>query len=273
MTTNCLLTHQLLLEELYAKFELLPRVRREFEEEPSFNIKKYIKSHGIDVKFGIDLMAQMSLHKRCDLPTLIGVLRHHCKNSQETADWILKCAEADLVDWSPDLKRFIVRHELTPDVVAELERYQYPLPMVVRPLLVENNMQRGYYHNTGSVILRDNHHDDDVCLDHINRANQVQFVLNMDVVTFIQNKWRNLDKPKAGETKEEFEARKRAFNKYDRSARDVIKLINKLSTVFYLTHRYDKRGRTYCQGYHVNYQGTAWNKACVEFANKEIIED
>jgi hypothetical protein len=94
----------------------------------------------------------------------------------------------------------------------------------------------------------------------------------MDVVTFIRNQWRNLDKLKEGETHQEFEKRKRAFEKYDKSAKHVIKLITGVTNVFYLTHRYDKRGRTYCQGYHVNYQGTAWNKACVEFAQKELIE-
>jgi DNA-directed RNA polymerase len=38
---------------------------------------------------------------------------------------------------------------------------------------------------------------------------------------------------------------------------------------FWLTHKYDKRGRTYCQGYHVSYQGNDYNKACIEFADGE----
>jgi len=39
-----------------------------------------------------------------------------------------------------------------------------------------------------------------------------------------------------------------------------------------MTHRYDKRGRVYCMGYHVNYQGTPWNKAVIELADKEMIQ-
>jgi DNA-directed RNA polymerase len=40
---------------------------------------------------------------------------------------------------------------------------------------------------------------------------------------------------------------------------------------FYMTHKYDKRGRTYSQGYHINPQGNDWNKAVIEFADKEVI--
>jgi DNA-directed RNA polymerase len=52
----------------------------------------------------------------------------------------------------------------------------------------------------------------------------------------------------------------------------VIGILEGFSNEFYLTHRYDKRGRVYCQGYHVTYQGTPWNKAVLELADKEIIE-
>ena len=33
-----------------------------------------------------------------------------------------------------------------------------------------------------------------------------------------------------------------------------------------------KRQRVYCQGYHVSYMGNSWNKACIQFANKEIVD-
>ncbi len=39
---------------------------------------------------------------------------------------------------------------------------------------------------------------------------------------------------------------------------------------FYLTHRYDKRGRTYAQGHFINPQGTEYNKAVLEFSNEEV---
>ena len=141
--------------------------------------------------------------------------------------------------------------------------------MIVKPMPVTNNKETGYITGRGSIILRNNHHEDDVCLDHINRMNSIKFTINPNTAKMVKHTWRNLDKPKDGETKEDFQKRKRAFEKYDRTAKEVIGM---LTDEFYLTHKEDKRGRTYCQGYHVTYQGAAWNKAVIEFAEKELIE-
>ena len=73
---------------------------------------------------------------------------------------------------------------------------------------------------------------------------------------------------------EDYQKRVRAFQKYDRTARDVMTMVEVSGNgEFYLTHRYDKRGRCYSQGYHINYQGNSWNKAVVEFANGEVVDD
>ncbi|MEK0397488.1 hypothetical protein WNX13_10960, partial [Lactobacillus delbrueckii] len=80
----------------------------------------------------------------------------------------------------------------------------------------------GMYTSFGSIILKKNHHEDDVCLDHINRMNKIPFQIDMRVVKFVKNEWRNLDKPKEGETREDFLKRKKAFEKYDRTAHEVI---------------------------------------------------
>jgi len=93
--------------------------------------------------------------------------------------------------------------------------------------------------------------------------------LDSDVVAFIQNQWKNHDRRKDGESREDFRKRVKAFDKYDRTSRDVLAALMAQGDRFWLTHKYDKRGRTYAQGYHVNPQGNDWNKACVEFANKE----
>lgn len=264
--------HQMELERLYNKNQLMSRVCNEFIDCKEFNFIAHMEKHGIPPKFGISLLAQMSLHKRADLRTLLGTLRHHCDTAQEVADLILKCAEVDLVDYNYPMRMFIVRFNISDDVQAELDRFQYPLPMVVKPRVVRTNKQHGMLTGSGSIILRNNYHEDDVCLDHINRLNSIRLTINNDTANMVQNKWRHLDKPKAGESKADFQRRKKAFEKYDTAARDVIALLNQEGNDFYLTHKYDKRGRTYCQGYHVTYQGAPWNKAVIELADKEIIE-
>lgn len=262
--------HQTQLEELFSNNQLMPRMRKEFTECESFDFTKYLEHKAIDVKFGIDLLVQMALHKRCDLQTLVGTLRHHCESAQEVVNNILKCAEADLVDYNVSLGIFIVRCTISNDVQEELDRFQYPLPMVVEPKKITNNKQSGYLLNNKSIILKDNHHEDDVCLDHINRLNKIKFRINFDTARMVKNEWRNLDKRKEGETQADFIKRKKAFEKYDSTARDVMEVLHKVSDTFHLTHSYDKRLRTYAQGYHVNYQGTAWNKAVIEFAEEEV---
>lgn len=267
--------HQIHLEKLYNKNQTLQRVRQEFEES-DLDWVGYFKQQHIDEEFGFSLLVQMALHKRATFPTMVGILRHHyepSKNaSQLAADMLHKCVLADLVDWSPVTEQFIVRYTVTEDVQHDLDRYQYPLPMVVPPKMVRDNSDTGYFTSRNSIILRKNHHEDDVCLDHINKVNRIKFVINDDVATMIANRWKNLDKPKVGETKDDFQRRIKAFAKYDRTAKEVIRLICAYGKEFYLTHKYDKRGRIYCQGYHINYQGAPWNKAVIELAQKELVE-
>jgi hypothetical protein len=262
--------HQLELERLFSKNQLMSRMRHEFSVDPVF--VEHAKKHGVPEAFALDVLVQMALHKRADVSTLVGCLRHHCDKAQEVADLLLKCAEIDLVDWSPKWRQFIVKFELSEQVQAEIDQFQYPLPMIVPPLELKHNAQGAYLDTNSSVILKDNHHEDDVCLDHLNRMNKVKYRLNFNTSKMIKNQWRNLDRAKEGETREEFDKRKRAFKKYDETAHIVIAVLLKEGNEFYLTHRYDKRGRTYSQGHHVNPQGGPWNKAVIEFADGEVTQ-
>lgn len=268
-----MLEFQIEIEKLFHKNQLFPRIKNEFTNCESFDFAAYMIEHKIDEAFGFDLLVQMVLHKRAHLPSLVGALRKHFDgNCQVTTDELLKAVQADLVDWDPIGRQFVVKFGISGDVQDELDRYQYPLPMVVPPKKLYDNHDTGYYTSRNSAILRDNHHDQDICLEHLNELNQTRFRVNMQVAQTIKNKWRNLDKPKEDEELSDYQKRVKAFEKYDRTAHDVMDHLG-LATEgeFYLTHKYDKRGRTYCQGYVVNYQGTAWNKAVIEFANQEII--
>lgn len=263
--------HQQMLEEIYSKNQLIPRVKAEFNK-PIFI--DHLKKYNVPEDFGLNLMIQMALHKRADLKTLIGLLRPFANNNaQAAADLLDVCINIGVVFYDSNREQFIVRFTIPEEVQQELDRFQFPLPMVIEPLPVTNNKQAGYVTKHGSIILRNNHHDDDVCLDHINRLNKIPFKIDETVSRLVKNQWRNLDKPKEGESKAEFDKRVRAFQKYDRVAHDVLGLLTQEGNQFHLTHKYDKRGRTYCVGYHVSYQGAPWNKAVIAFANEEIITD
>jgi len=267
-----LVQHQIKLEQTYSKNQLVPRIRSEFENCKEVNFAEHMVENGIPVPFGMDVLTQMAIHKRANLETMMGVMYRHFKDAQLTADMLVKCAEADLITYSTVRKEFIVIFTISEDVQADLDRFQFPLPLVIPPKELTDNKSNGYYVGKGSVILRQNHHDNDVCLDHLNRMNKVRFTINQDVSRMVKNRWKSLDRMKQGDTRQKFEQRKRAFEKYDRTAKDVMAFVMEESDVIHLTHNYDKRGRTYCIGYHVNYQGTEWNKAVIELADKETID-
>lgn len=259
------------LERLYNKNQLHRRIQQEFIEAGGFI--EQMELYEIPVPFGMQVLTEIALRKRADVKTMVGLLRRHLGDSQETADMLITCAKADLLEYNPSLGQFIVLYEVSDDVQEELDRYQFPLPMVVPPRPIRGNKDTGYL--TGkeqSVILRNNHTEDDVCLDHLNRMNRIAFSIDLDTVKMVQNRWRNLDKRKDGETDADFKSRKRAFERFDRVCRDIIEKLTEHGNRHYMTHRYDKRGRVYCAGYHINYQGTPWSKAIVQLADKEFVE-
>lgn len=264
---------QIEMEKLFHKNQLHSRIKKEFTDA-TIDFRAVFNEIGIDQKFGYDLLVQMVLHKRVNLPTLVGILKKHYQGDcQATTDAIEKAVIADLIDWSIPLEVFIVRFDITPDVQEEIDTYQYPLPMLVEPRELTNNRDTGYFTNKDSVILRNNHHEDDVCLDFLNKINRVKLRVNSDSVAFNKNSWKNLERPKPGEDRKEYQKRVKAFEKYDRTAREVHQHLDIAGGEFYLTHKYDKRGRVYSQGYHVNYQGNDWNKSTIEFANGESLDE
>jgi len=262
-------TTQVELEILYSKHQSLRLIKQEAIEA---GLPAMLKDKGIDIEFGLEALAQMQLHKQADMATLGGILLKHFDHMEDPAqacsDALFDMAQYDFINFNTDTRKFVLRYAVSADIEDRIEMFQYPLPMIDPPRTVTSNRQTGYETIRGSLVLRNNHTDDDICLDHINAANSVPLRINNDTVSFVQNKWAGLDKQKSDESREDFLKRRTAFKTYDHVSRDVINVMN-IHGRFWLTHKYDKRGRTYAQGYHVNYQSNDWCKACVEFADGE----
>lgn len=266
-----LLMKQKQMEKLFNKNLAKDRIQYELLKA-DFDFKACFKDIGIPEKFGLAMLTQMILHKRADVPTLVGLLHHYAENCQQAADYLHIAYKEGLLDWDATTFQFIVVVDITDNVQKEIDRYQYPLPMLIPPSKLRDNSMSGYLTYDSSVLLKNNHHNKDVVLDHINRANKIPLIINTDVVRMIENKWKDLDKQKEGEDREKYLKRVKAFEKYDATSREIIDLFVAQCDYFYLTHKYDKRGRTYSQGYHINYQGNPWNKACIElYRGKTVI--
>lgn len=277
MSHDNLTNKQIELETLYSKNQTLGRLKHYFSEElksSGLDLDKFFSMNQLDPSLGYSLLVQMALHRRCKLPVMVGILRAKAGTGQVAADFIDRAITLGLVQWQDAYEDLVVIEalQIPGHVQRELDLFQYPLPMVIQPKAVKSNRDTGYMTQRGSIILKDNHHGGDVCLDHINRMNSIPLKINLDTASMIRNSWRGMDKPKPGESKEDFEARKRAFDKYDRTCFEVFARIMEHGNVLHLTHKYDKRGRTYCQGYHCTYQGNSWNKAVIQLAEPELVE-
>lgn len=266
---------QIDMEKMFHKNQLIPRIRKFFEESDIPFAQGAIEAK-LDIDFCYSLLIQMSLHKRANISTLVGLLRRYFKkevnSAQCCADAILKAAEADFVDYDPLSRLFIVKWDITPEVQAELDTFQFPLPMIVPPNKLEGNINCGYYTVKESALLKDNHHDGYICHQHLNKMNQIPLRINGKTALLVRNKWKNLDRMKEDESIADFKKRLKAFDKYNRSAHDVHAHLEIAGGTFYLVHSFDKRGRTYPKGYHVSYQGNGWNKAVIQFADEEVTE-
>lgn len=263
---------QLALEAKYNKNQLVKRIKSEFTDCESLDFVEAFDAIEVDPEFGIQVLTQLAIHKQANMSTMIGSVRSYVDTFQQAADWLYIMAANDFINWDPVKEVFVVEIDITKDVQHEIDAYQFPLPMVVTPRKLRENIDSAYLTGKQSLILKNNHHEGDICLDHLNRMNRIALSVDVDVSNHLQNKWKGVDKQKDDETRADFMKRVRAFNKYNEVAHEVIGIMVEAGNKFYLTHRPDKRGRTYSQGHHINYQGNSWNKATVVLYHGEIIE-
>lgn len=253
------------LEELFSKHQLLPVLREQFAEMGDDQIV-------VEPAMATEALAQLYLHRQADVPTMVGILSPKYGTPQEVADKLLMLCEIDYMDFQESSEKFIVKYDVSEDVQEMLDRYQYPLPMVVPPRPVRKNHHTGYMTINGSVVLNgsDYFDDKDMCLDHLNRANSVALALAMDVVHSEEGKYiRPTRNP--GEDFAEFRKRQKQSDVFYATSVDVMESIHALSDELFLTHKFDRRGRCYASGYHISTQGDDYRKAVLQLANKEVI--
>jgi len=251
------------LEELFSKHQLLPVLRDEFREMGNEQIV-------VEPEMATEVLAQLYLHRQADVPTMVGILSPKYGTPQEVADKLLLLCEIDYFDYQESSDKFIVKFDVSEDVQEMLDRYQYPLPMVVKPKPVTENHHTGYMTIRGSVVLNGSEYfdDKDMCLDHLNRANSVALSLAMEVVHSEEGKYIRPTR-NSGEDFAEFRKRQKQSDVFYATSVNVMETIDSLSDQLFLTHKFDRRGRCYASGYHISTQGDDYRKAVLQLANKE----
>ena len=153
--------------------------------------------------------------------------------------------------------------------IKRLENMKYLPPMICEPEKVWSNSHGGYLTKDESVILGNgNHHNEKLNLAAINQAASVKLSLDLSVLEMKEE----AKKPNPKDTLQEQKDKLDAHNSMVNASRIVYQELIEQGNVFYFTWRYDKRGRMYSQGYHVNIQATSYKKALINLANPQIIK-
>jgi hypothetical protein len=153
--------------------------------------------------------------------------------------------------------------ELEEPTLQYITNTKYLPPMVCRPNDVSFNYSKQYLTKEESLILgKDNHHEKKISLDVINHMNSIELELDLRVLEGREESSKPLDTVD----------KRKGFKRLQLSSRAVYDEILELGNRFFFTNKYDKRGRLYSQGYHINIQSTEYKKALINFTNKEIIQ-
>lgn len=193
----------------------------------------------------------------------------------------------DILKYSRGGSLMIVSTMELPDALLDyIEHSEYLPPMVCPPKTVRSNSESGYLTLNDSLILGSgNHHDGDICLDVINTVNAVPLSLDLEFLCQVEETPKELtidhikaEAMKRGKILSDADAKIRLqraidnWGSFKEQSYRFYSLMEQQGNEFYLLNKYDKRGRMYAQGYHITTQGSAFKKASVELAKKELVE-
>lgn len=195
--------------------------------------------------------------------------RYH--DIQTCADvlWLINQTDLILIDIVDNTRYICSNMQLPHELVNRLTLMCVLPPMLVKPRTLRHNKSCGYLTiNKDSLILGDkeNYHDECISLDVLNTLNSQALCLDLDICYKFQKEFKSeFDK----DTDEYLNQRKT----YERAEEQFEFFRDKIQDhTIHFTHKVDKRGRVYSQGYTFNFQGSSYEKACINLKTKEFVE-
>ena len=158
-------------------------------------------------------------------------------------------------------------YQLSQETLDKIHTTMYLPPMSTAPLHWSDNNTGGYYvHSSSCVLGSGNNHDEVQSLDVLNTLQDIPWKFT-DIINDIEP----YAKPKKlSETDSEYQRRVKQHSARIEHSSHIYNMIDDLDK-FYFVWKYDKRGRSYSQGYDVNLQGSEYKKASIEMATEELI--
>ena len=158
----------------------------------------------------------------------------------------------------------VSRIPLSKGLIEFIDNSQYLPPMVCEPLELTHNHSSGYLtHNDSLILGSGNHHDGDICLDVLNTVNKVALKLDLDFLSKVEEEPTfELDT----------QDKKDQWLRFKKQSYAFYSLMAQQGNRLHFNNKVDKRGRMYACGFHINPQGAAFKKSCLEFSKEELVE-
>lgn len=293
---------EIILQEMnemqYNRKHIDVKIRTAIEENPVMQAKlaqgvvlveNYIKGVYYDSKMArlsqlenmdipamvLDIFVGIAYYQRPELFTSVSAqMAARLKFSDRTeaittvAELMAVLCQTDAFDISKEKKMsslmVVSRIPLSDKLIAFIDNSQFLPPMVCEPLPLTHNYSSGYLtHNDSLILGSGNHHDGDICLDVLNTINKVALQLDTEFLSTVEEE-PTFELDSQDKVDQWLRFKKQSYTFYS--------LMVQQGNCFYLNNKVDKRGRIYSHGYHINPQGTAFKKAQLEFAHKELVE-
>ena len=250
------------LEESYNQNNLNKFLKIQFEEFIELNFKNYVD---VNRDFIISVLVSLFKLGKAKPPTIVGILskKYPDLEMEEIMGNLTSMCEADLIDYNTVSKLFSHKYTIDEESLKKAELFRFPMPMVCKPKEVCDNTDTGYTTWRKDIVSSGSSEGKDYCLDFINKVNQVALVVTHlpEHIPIIQ------------EDDENSFAFKRRQEQDLTLYRETVKVYEMLKdNVLHFTHFWDGRGRIYCRGYHLNYQGDPMRKSMLELEVKEYLE-
>lgn len=175
-------------------------------------------------------------------------------------------AKASKDDEGMDTVIIIQTIAVSQDLRDRIRLTQYLPPMVIQPEVIKKA--------SSALVLggRENYVGQELNLKTINKLQSVAWEINLPLFKFLKDEMKVDENNPKRKTRAELDQEKQTKKQFIARQGETNKVINYLvgnGNKFWFKWTYDKRGRMYSAGYHINPQGNEYRKAMLNFSYKE----
>jgi len=153
-------------------------------------------------------------------------------------------------------------YPLNESTLNYIDQTCYLPPMVCAPEIIKSNNDSGYLTIKDTVLLgKNNYHDKTLALDVLNILNQQKLELYVGTLAEVELPKKPIEDPE----------QQKAFDNMVSQSNEMYDYILEQDNEFYFCWKYDKRGRVYSSGYHINLQASQYKKSLINLKHKELI--